>query len=356
MLELDFDRLRPIGLTPALAQGLLQHVSPERITARAARVTEVQRESVHVHDGEREYPARIAPALQRLGQHDDALAVGDWGVVHTDAHGAPWLADRVAPGTQLVRRAADGARQSLVHNVDTAFIVMGLDGDFNPRRVERYLALVHPAGIWPVIVLTKRDCVDAPQARYDTLRARIPSDVALEMVDATSAAAAATLAPYLDAGRTVVLVGSSGAGKSTLTNTLAGTPLQTTSAVRAGDSRGRHTTTARTLHVIPGRACIIDTPGLRGLRPDIDEADLGASFADIAQLAVSCRFRDCTHREEPGCAVRTGIDADRLRNFHKLQREIRRETMDALARREWLAQMKARARTGLARMRAKRGD
>jgi ribosome biogenesis GTPase len=214
--------------------------------------------------------------------------------------------------------------------------------------------LVQPAGIWPVIVLTKLDCVADGVARVETLRARIPVDVALVAVDATSAAAAQALAPYLDAARTVVLLGSSGAGKSTLTNTLAGTELQATGAVRADDSRGRHTTTTRTLRVLNRKACVIDTPGVRGLRPDIDADELGASFSDIDALGQRCRFRDCTHRAEPGCTVRSGVDADRLANFHKLQREIRRDHMDPLARQQWQQQMKVRARALRARLREKR--
>ena len=353
MLEIEFDRLRPIGLTPAIVQALL-HIDLESDRGCAVRVTEVQRETVQVHDGDREFTARIAPALQRAFMSADALAVGDWGVVQTDAHGAPWLTRCIPPQTQLVRRAPDGSRQAIVHNVDTAFLLMGLDGDFNPRRIERYLALVQPAGIWPVIVLTKLDCVSDGAARSDALRTRIPRDVALVAIDATATTAAQVLAPYLDSGRTIVLLGSSGAGKSTLTNTLAGAELQTTGAVGASDARGRHTTTARTLRVLSGRACVIDTPGLRGLRPDIDAAELGASFRDVETLGQQCRFRDCRHREEPGCAVRASIDADRLANFHKLQREIRRDHMDPLARQQWQQQMKVRARALRARLREKR--
>ena len=350
MLEIDFDRLRPIGLTPAIAQALLQLQFAE---GRAVRVTQVQRETLLVHDGLDEFGVRAAPALQRPLASADALAVGDWGVVCNDTHGAPWLARCVPAQTQLVRRAPDGVRQALVHNVDTAFLLMGLDADFNPRRIERYLALVQPAGISPVIVLTKLDCVESGVVRTEALRARIPADIALVAVDATSVAAAEVLAPYLDAGRTVVLLGSSGAGKSTLTNTLAGTTLQEPGAVRASDARGRHTTTSRTLRVLTGRACLIDTPGLRGLRADIDENDLGMSFSDIDVLGRRCRFRDCSHRAEPGCAVRTGVDADRLANFHKLQREIQRDRMDPLTRQQLHQQLKVGARALRARLRDK---
>lgn len=349
MLEIDCERLRPIGLTPAIAQALQLELDGGRVV----RVTEVQRETVLVHDGVAETTVRVAPVLQRAPTHADALAVGDWGVVRDDAQGAPWLVQCLTPQTRLVRRAADGGRQALVHNVDTAFLLTGLDGDFNPRRIERYLALVQPARIWPVIVLTKLDCAVDGAARVAALRARIPADVPVIAVDGTSPAAAEPLAPYLEEGRTVVLLGSSGAGKSTLTNTLAGSVLQAIGAVRADDSRGRHTTTARTLRVLPGRACVIDTPGLRGLQPDIDAAELAASFGDIGTLGHRCRFRDCKHREEPGCAVRAAVDADRLANFHKLQRELRRDRMDPLVRQQWQAQMKVRARAMRARLKQK---
>ena len=349
MLEIDFDRLRPIGMTPAVAQALSQLEGEE---GNVVRVTEVQRETVLVHDGKEEFVARVAPALQRPSAHGSALAVGDWGVVHES--GGKWLARTIAPLTHLARRAPDGGRQALVHNVDTAFLLMGLDGDFNPRRIERYLALVQPAGIWPVIVLTKLDCVPDGSERVDSLRARIPADVPLIAVDGTSHAAAEALAPYLDEGRTVVLLGSSGAGKSTLTNTLAGMELQSIGAVRADDSRGRHTTTTRTLRVLSGRACVIDTPGLRGLQPDIGADELSASFGDIDALRQRCRFRDCKHREEPGCAVRAEIDADRLANFHKLQRELGRDQMSPLARQQWQQQMKVRTRAMRLRLREKR--
>ncbi len=171
-----------------------------------------------------------------------------------------------------------------------------------------------------------------------------------------TAATAARLAHLAVAGRTLVLLGSSGAGKSTLTNTLLGAPVQDTGAVRAHDSRGMHTTTARTLHLLPGGACIIDTPGLRTLRPDADEATLGASFADVGAAALRCRFRDCRHGAEPGCAVRESVDPDRLRNFQKLLRETRRDSLTWVERRQQLSAWKSRGKATRERMRLKRGE
>jgi ribosome biogenesis GTPase len=132
--------------------------------------------------------------------------------------------------------------------------------------------------------------------------------------------------------------------------------VQPTGATREGDGRGRHTTTSRSLHRLPGGACLIDTPGVRTLRPDGDESLLAASFDDVARLAPQCRFRNCSHRSEPGCAVREAVDADRLDNFHKLQRELRRDTMNALERKRQLGEWKARGRAGMANLCAKRGE
>jgi len=170
------------------------------------------------------------------------------------------------------------------------------------------------------------------------------------------ASAARAVEGYCMRGQTLVLLGSSGAGKSTLTNTLLGAPVQNTGAVRANDGRGKHTTTSRSLHRLPGGACVIDTPGLRTLRPDADETSLAAAYDDIAALAARCRFRDCRHADEPGCAVREGVGADRLRNYHKLLRETRRDTLTALDKQRQVAMWKERGRAAKVRMKAKRGE
>ena len=175
-------------------------------------------------------------------------------------------------------------------------------------------------------------------------------------IDATDRASAASFTHIASAGRTLVLLGSSGAGKSTLTNTLLGASVQDTGAVRTHDSRGMHTTTARSLHLLPGGACVIDTPGLRTLRPDVDEATLAASFGDVAALSAQCRFRDCRHGGEPGCAVREGVDPDRLRNFQKLLRETRRDTLTWVERRQQLSAWKSRGKETRVRMKMKRGE
>lgn len=348
-----FDRLRPIGFTPAIAQAL---AALGGTSGTPMRLIEAHRETVRVTDGDAEYSARALPSLLReLADASDTLAVGDWVSIERDDHATLWVRARMPPLTQIVRRNSSGARQSLVTNVDSALLTMGLDGDFNPRRLERYLALVKPVGIWPVVILTKRDLCGDIDARLDALRARLPRDIAVHAVDARAAATAAELAPYLGAGVTSVVLGSSGAGKSTLTNTLLGAHVQSTGAVREDDSRGRHTTTSRSLHRLPGGGCVIDTPGLRGLQPAIDEHDLAATFDDIRALADQCRFRDCCHRDEPGCAVREGVPADRVANYQKLLREIRRETLTPLQKRAQLSIWKIRHRDAEQRTKMKRG-
>ena len=343
----QWDLLRPIGLTPPVMQAL----AALDATGTPMRVIEVHRESVIVADGGGEFAAQVLPALRR----ESPLAVGDWVAGQRDAYGDCWIHARMAPLTQLVRRNSEGQSQPLVSNVDTALRVMGLDGDFHLRRLERYLAMVHPAGLWPVVVLTKADLCSDVEARREEVTARIGPRVDVHAVNALDRAAATALAPYLGAGQTLVLLGSSGAGKSTLTNALLGVEVQATGTVRADDSRGRHTTTVRSLHQLPGGACVIDTPGLRGLAPDIDEAALMASFDDISALSEQCRFRDCTHANEPGGAVRAGVAPDRLANYQKMLRDIRRETMTPLQKREVLAMWKARHRAAAVRMKIQRG-
>ena len=353
MQELDFDRLQPIGLSLAMARAIA--LARQQTTGAPLRVTEVHRETLRVHDGVTEFTTRVLPRLQRsLADDGDSLAVGDWVLAEPDRHGDWWAHLRITPQTQLARRDMHGMPQVFASNVDTALLVMGLDADFSPRRLERYLALVQGSGVAPVVVLSKADlCAAELEQRLQTLRTRLPAGLDIVAVNALDPAASTLLTPWLDAGQTLVLLGSSGAGKSTLTNTLLGAAVQDTGGVRQGDGRGRHTTTVRSLHQLPGGACVIDTPGVRTLRPATDVA--GAGFSDVMTLARACRFRDCRHNGEPGCAVRVGVEADRLANFHKLEREFKRDTMTALERREQLNVWKARGRASRARMREKQG-
>jgi ribosome biogenesis GTPase len=360
MHHFDFSRLQGIGLTPELADRA--HAACGELSTGAQlellRVTAVHRETVRLHDGNAERPARVLARLLRDGFDDaTALAVGDW-VLAIDDGDACRVHARVTPTSHIARRDGDGSRHPVVSNVDLALVVMGLDDDFNPRRLERYLALVHASEVVPLVVLTKADIAAADPALRDEriagLRERIADLPELVVVDATDEATPDRFADVTGFGRTIVVLGSSGAGKSTLTNTLLGTTVQDTGAVRENDGRGMHTTTARTLHRLPGGGCIIDTPGLRTLRPDGDERALLASFGDVESLSARCRFRDCGHGSEPGCAVRDGVAPDRLHNFQKMLRETRRDSMTWVERRQQLSAWKSRGQEARVRMKMKR--
>jgi ribosome biogenesis GTPase len=359
-------RLAAIGLVPAIAHqaaGLVNsqpHVGVPAGETLLLRVTEVQRESLQVHDGKQPQRARARHALlARLQAEADAIAVGDWVLATRNDLGECWVHDRVPPQNQLARRLHDGRdkveRVVIVSNVDTALLVMGLDHDFNLRRLERYLALVRMAGVQPLVVLTKADLCPQAAQRLQQARSLLPAGAHAVALNALGDEPLQQLAPWLLPASTLVLLGSSGAGKSTLTNALLGRAVQDTGPNRAGDSRGRHTTTTRTLHPLPGGACLIDTPGLRTLRLDGDAEALDAVFDDVQRLAAVCRFRDCQHQSEPGCAVREGVAGERLRNYQKLQREARRDTLTALERKAQVSEWKARGRAAKARMDAKRG-
>jgi ribosome biogenesis GTPase len=354
-----FERLRSIGLTPAVVQHLVAmgHNGAEPVLMRVA---EVQREGLSLHDGTGEHAARMLPALRaRLAAEDDAIAVGDWVLAQRNELAEWWVHARVPPVNQLARRLHDGrdkvTRSVIVSNVDTALLVMGLDHDFSLRRLERYVALVQMARVTPMVVLSKADLCTEVATRLQQVQGLLPPEAAVVAVNALQVDARAALGPWLQAGQTLVLLGSSGAGKSTLTNTLIGHAVATTGANRAGDSRGRHTTTVRSLHGTPQGACIIDTPGLRTLRLDGEVAELGSAFGDIAQLSLNCRFRDCRHEDEPGCAVRSGVAPERLKNYNKLLREARRDSITALERKVQVQQWKARGRNARLRADAKRG-
>jgi ribosome biogenesis GTPase len=255
--------------------------------------------------------------------------VGDWVVLGEDrAEGDP-LVDTVLPRRgELVRQSpADrgAAAQVLAANVDVTLVVTGLDNPVNQRRLDRFLTLAWQAGTVPVVVLTKTDrCDDVDAVVAETAAAALGADVIA--VSAVTGEGLAQLSAHLLPGRTAVLIGPSGAGKSTLANALAGNARLATGAVR-DDGRGRHTTTARELLRLDGGALLIDTPGLRELALwDADEG-LAETFADIEELGATCRFGDCSHEHEPGCAVQQALadgtlPAARYESWHKLQREL----------------------------------
>ncbi|GAB3063312.1 ribosome small subunit-dependent GTPase A [Stenotrophomonas tumulicola] len=294
--------------------------------ARPARVIEQHRTHYVVADGpDASIKAESLPEWQRprFPSHERP-AVGDWVLLD----GIRIVA--LLPRRTSIKRGAAGEhyhQQVIAANVDTVFIVCGLDADFNPRRIERYLLLVGGGGAEPVVVLTKADQTDYTDDALAVLEELKVQGIALRAVNGLDPDSVATLHPWLHAGRTVVLVGSSGAGKSTLTNTLLGEQRMKTNAVRSNDSRGRHTTTHRALMPLPMGACLIDTPGMRELKPTGEETLAEGGFADIEALAAQCRFRNCLHQQEPGCAVRAAIDEGeieetRVLNYFKLKEEV----------------------------------
>jgi ribosome biogenesis GTPase len=272
----------------------------------------------------------------------DFPAVGDWVTlapsdgVGVTAADDPVVITAVLPRrSAFVRSAADATRRSAGHladeqvlaaNVDVAFLVAGLDHDFNTRRLERYLAVAWSSGVRPVIVLNKADIADDLEGRLLEVEAVAPA-VPVVILSALTGDGLAELSPYLRAGETAVVLGSSGVGKSTLLNALLGEERQATGAVREDDSRGRHTTTHRELFVLPGGAMLIDTPGIRALEIAGADAGVATAFEDIADLAAACRFSDCRHDGEPGCAVQAALDdgrlaSERLASHRKLEREL----------------------------------
>jgi ribosome biogenesis GTPase / thiamine phosphate phosphatase len=294
-----------------------------------ARVSAHHRAGYEVHDGKHTCNAQPAPKFLKRGlAAAERPAVGDFVVVES---GAPPHIVEVLPRHGVLERAAAGdryQRQIIATNIDVVFVLTGLGGDFNPARIERYLALIEGSGARAVVVLTKRDSVDAAEAdaAVATLRKRLPDGTPVVAINGKDATSVAALEAFLEPGVTAVLVGSSGAGKSTLGNTLLGEDRMATAATRTSDDRGRHTTTHRALLPLPSGACLIDTPGMRELKLTGDE-DLEL-FDDIDALTEQCRFADCGHGNEPGCAVREALEAgeldhERWRHYLKLsdQRE-----------------------------------
>ncbi|WP_058555956.1 ribosome small subunit-dependent GTPase A [Thiohalocapsa sp. ML1] len=255
--------------------------------------------------------------LQILGAGiDEAIppradaTVGDWLLLdRAQPRASPVLARK-----SLVKRRAPGTNrqvQLIAANIDTAFVVTSCNQDFNLARLERYVALAFEAGITPVIVLTKADLVPDLPTWIDAART-VSERVPVVALDARGDEPATALSAWCQPGRTVAFLGSSGVGKSTLTNALAGTDAIATQAIREDDAKGRHTTTRRELHLIPGGCLVLDTPGMRELQLADAEAGIADTFEDIEALSAQCRFGDCRHEGEPGCAVRAAIDNGRL--------------------------------------------
>ena len=316
-------------MDPALA--FLQIGWPGGVTApsenlRLARIIEQHRSGFVLDDGFSQHTAIAHPKLRHVKAHTRP-AVGDFVWLDVQLE----MFEQILPRRSELKRAAAGERfaeQVLASNVDKVFIVCGLDRDFSARRIERYLTLIHGCQIAAAIILSKADTTPQALSVLAELTERIGATVPIYALDVRDSQAVSCLQAELPAGSTGVLLGSSGAGKSTLSNALLGTSAMLTGHVRQSDGRGRHTTVHRALLKLAWGACLIDSPGLREIKLTGEE-ELGVqTFADISELARACKFRDCAHEAEPGCAVQAAItagalSADRLVSYKKLQAEAK---------------------------------
>jgi ribosome biogenesis GTPase len=318
--------LTALGWSPRLAEGFAAHAAagllPARVALEHTHIYRVLTESA-------EWLARVSGRLRhRATARVDFPAVGDWVAVEPPVEGAEARIHAVLPRFSRFSRRAAGdptEEQIVAANIDTVFLVTGLDGNFNPRRIERYLVVAGESGARPVIVLNKADLVDDPEAAVETVRP-LASGVDIVAVSCRQQGSVDVLRQYVGFGQTGALLGSSGVGKSSIVNELLGQELLRTREVRTWDSRGRHMSTTRQLVMLPGEGVLIDTPGMRELQLWETGESVAETFADIEERAAECRFRDCRHDTEPGCAVLAAVDAGeipagRLASFRKLADE-----------------------------------
>lgn len=302
--------------------------TPYTETCIPARVVLEQKNLYRVLTPDGEWPALVTGRFTyEAATRMDYPVVGDW--VAATLAGDTALIHAVLPRRSLFARKEAGARtaaQPVAANVDTALLVMGLDDNYRLGRIERYLALAWESGAEPVVLLTKADLCPEVETRVAAVEAAAPG-VPVHALSVYSGDGLAALTDYLQPGQTVVLLGSSGVGKSTLVNHLLGEARQRVNEIRAADGRGRHTTTHRQLFLLPGRALLIDTPGMRELQLWHADDGLAETFADIDALAAECRFVDCEHGGEPGCRVQAAVsagtlDPQRLERYYKLRKEL----------------------------------
>jgi ribosome biogenesis GTPase / thiamine phosphate phosphatase len=317
--------LRDLGWSEPLEEAFEPHraagLSPARVSHEHTHIYRVITESG-------EQLARVAGRLRHQAEgRADFPAVGDWVAIETPAGSDARIRALLPRWSRFSRRAAGDPteEQVVAANIDVVFLVSGLDGDFNPRRIERYLLTAWDSGAAPIIVLNKADLVDSVEPFIEQVEA-IAQGVPILAVSAKRPETMRVLRDRLSTGRTAALLGSSGVGKSSIANALIGDELLRTREVRASDSRGRHVSTTRQLLILPGGGILIDTPGMRELQLWDTGDSLASTFADIEALALNCRFRDCRHSGEPDCAVTQAVTDGtlpdgRLESYRKLQLE-----------------------------------
>jgi len=349
MRTLAQSRLADLGWTPDREAAFATHAAAGLFPAR---VVGAARDAIRARSATQDHAVIVQRGFRRSALAGaDFPVVGDWLALEPVDHDRAALREvlprisRFARGDQFARRTLGGAQEQVVAaNIDTVVIVAALAHDLNLRRLERYLTLAWASGAAPVVLLNKADLCDDLPARLAEVQA-IAGDAPVLTSSAVQGDGLDALAGYLVAGRTMVLLGSSGVGKSTITNALLAEERQSVKSVREGDSRGRHTTTARELFELPGGGLLIDTPGMRSLELAESEDGLELAFADIEALAAQCRFSDCSHEVEPGCAIRAAIESGELKQDRLQARRALHRELGVVARATDVAARKANARS-----------
>jgi ribosome biogenesis GTPase len=343
--------LYTLGWTPELSRAYAPLAAPGLVAGRVGAQT---RAGLVLLTSSGDLPAEPSGRLRHVSAPEELPVIGDWVVARLAPDGGRAVVERVLPrrtafvraGGDLSRPDAPAAPEIVAANADLVLVVTAVDGDLSPRRLERYLAAAWESGARPVVVLTKVDLVDDPAPALD-LVAGVAAGVAVHAVSNLTGEGVEGVRALLTAGKTAALLGSSGVGKSSLVNRLLGDEREAVGEVRA-DGRGRHTTTHRELLLLRDGGLLLDTPGMRVLTPWDGGDGLDAAFDDVEALAAECRFADCAHGPEPGCAVQAAVASgvlrpDRLAGYEKLRRELAHlerkgdKRAEAEARRRWRA-------------------